>query len=254
MKRLLLLALVAVASPAFADAADGAARAQELFRKGMAHYNLGELDAAIRDFKEAYELSQAPGLLFNLAQASRLNREPEQAFYFYKSYLRMKPEAANRPDVEARIAELEAQLRTRAPEPPAVAGTASPRPAQVLVAAPPRKLPSGRALMWAGIGTAAGGLALLATGVGLGVGATSAQSELSSLSKKNGAWSPHYQSVYDQGQREAVAASVLYGLGGAAVAAGAVMAIVGYKRDVALRRFGIAPVRGGVAMSASWRF
>ena len=52
------------------------------------------------EFKLAYARSQAPGLLFNLAQASRLNKDYEQALHFYRTYLRVRPDAPNRDDVE----------------------------------------------------------------------------------------------------------------------------------------------------------
>src|SRR5438093_1355717 len=99
--RLLLIALLAWSSNA--GAADTKARARVLFDRGMAHYNLGEYDAAADDFKQAYQLTRAPGLLFNLAQASRLAHRNEDALHFYRSYLRERPNAVNKRDVQAFI-------------------------------------------------------------------------------------------------------------------------------------------------------
>ena len=81
----------------------------------MARYALGDFDAAVDEFKQAYELSQAPGLLFNLAQASRLGKDYEQALHFYRTYLRVRPNAANRKDAEKRIGELEPIVERAAP-------------------------------------------------------------------------------------------------------------------------------------------
>jgi tetratricopeptide (TPR) repeat protein len=136
------VALLLCAAPAFADEQ----RAQELFRSGLSHYNLAEFDAAIADFKAAYEASQAPGLLFNLAQAARLAHRDEEALHFYKTYLRLKPDASNRTYAELRIAELEAVSR----EPPP---------------------PPGRPLVLAGAITAGLGVGLVAAGIGVGVDA-----------------------------------------------------------------------------------
>src|SRR5262249_10653631 len=48
-------------TPAESDAA------REHYQRGLTHYNLGEFDAAVNEFKQAYALSSAPGLLFNIA-------------------------------------------------------------------------------------------------------------------------------------------------------------------------------------------
>ena len=82
--------------------------ARELYKKGMTHYELGEFDPAIDEFKRAYALTSAPGLLFNLAQVYRMKKDPEQAVYFYRTYLRLVPNAPNRADVEALLAENQA--------------------------------------------------------------------------------------------------------------------------------------------------
>src|SRR6266508_1881615 len=81
--------------------------AKKHYDEGITHYNLGEFDAAIGEFKAAYALTSEPGLLFNIAQAYRLKEDYKQALYFYKTYLRLMPEAVNRADVERWIAELE---------------------------------------------------------------------------------------------------------------------------------------------------
>jgi len=81
--------------------------ARRLYDLGITHYDLGEFDQAIAAFKQAYALTQAPGLLFNIAQAYRLKKDYENALYFYRSYLRKEPDAPNRSDVEARIGEME---------------------------------------------------------------------------------------------------------------------------------------------------
>src|SRR5215218_3425146 len=123
MKQLALaLMLVATTTNAFAQPAppppqpapaDGKtddqkkAEAKALYEKGLSHYNLGEFDQAIAAFRSAYAISSAPGLLFNIAQSFRLKKDYEQAVYFYTTYLRLKPDAPNRTDVEARLQEMQ---------------------------------------------------------------------------------------------------------------------------------------------------
>ena len=113
-QHLLAIVVVALALAGLATRADaggqrkrGVANAQdearELYKKAMTHYELGAFDDAIVEFKRAYELTSAPGLLFNIAQVYRMKKDAEQAVYFYRTYLRLMPDAPNRADVEARL-------------------------------------------------------------------------------------------------------------------------------------------------------
>src|SRR5262245_53746378 len=81
--------------------------AREHYNQGILHYDLGEIDQAIAEFKQAYAISAAPGLLFNIAQAYRYKKDYEQALHFYRTFLRLQPKASNRDEVEERVTELE---------------------------------------------------------------------------------------------------------------------------------------------------
>ena len=262
MKTLVVIALLAVAAaPArAADAADALQEAKDHYDRGMAHYELGEFAAAIDEFKLAYASSQAPGLLFNLAQASRLNKDYEQALHFYRAYLRVRPDAANRDDVEKRIAELEpvvavrekaererlSAASTQPSSPTLIAPTAEARPTEApAVVARPR--PSGRPERIAGIAVGAAGVGLLAAGIGVGAAALDAQNKLSALAVGNGSWTPSQASLYSTGQRDAAASTALYVVGGAAIATGVVLYAIGWRRDRA--RFAVAPAAHGGAQA-----
>jgi tetratricopeptide (TPR) repeat protein len=109
---LALVSLVALAAPAHAKAADeNDARARAHYKQGMIHYGLGEYEKAITEFKAAYAASQAPRLLFNIAQTYRLKKDYGDAATFYANYLRLMPDAPNRADVERLIAEMQAAQR-----------------------------------------------------------------------------------------------------------------------------------------------
>jgi tetratricopeptide (TPR) repeat protein len=254
VKALVVVAALVVGTPAV-YAADDLQEAKQHYDRGMAHYELGEFAAAVEEFKAAYARSQAPGLLFNLAQASRLGKDYAQALHFYRTYLRVRPEAANRDDVEKRIAELEpiVELQRRA-EAERLAAVQSP-PIAHPVATPPAAteravvapLPSGRPVKIGGLVVGAVGVALVGAGIGLGVASLDAQNKLSSLAAQNGSWSPAQASLYQTGQRDAAAATALYVAGGVAVATGVVLYAVGWKRDRA--RFAVAPVTGGGAQA-----
>ena len=117
MTKTTTLAAVAVLAAAF-TAAPAAARptrqqqqAKQLYEAGTQHFNLGEYDAAVTSYKEAYRLVPEPYFLYNIAQSYRLAGDARQALSFYKSFLNALPEAPNRADVEGFITELEETLR-----------------------------------------------------------------------------------------------------------------------------------------------
>jgi tetratricopeptide (TPR) repeat protein len=117
-----LLALCLFVSVAARADQGSQAEARALYEKAIAHYDLAEYDLAITEFKQAYELSREPGLLFNLAQACRLKKDYEQALHFYQTYLELVPRAPNRGDAEAQIAKMKQAIEaaprpTPAPEP-----------------------------------------------------------------------------------------------------------------------------------------
>jgi tetratricopeptide (TPR) repeat protein len=248
---ILILALVVCAPTVHASPGDAMQDAKDHYDRGMAHYELGEFTAAVEEFKLAYGLSQAPGLLFNLAQASRLGKNYEQSLHFYRAYLRARPDAANRDDVEKRISELEpiVEKRRSADEAKRLAVPApppAPLPKHLVIddrpVVPP---PSGRGPKVAGIVVGVAGIGLLGAGIGLGVASLDAQNKLSTLASQMGSWSPEQSKLYNAGKTDAAAATALYVVGGAAVATGVILVAVGVKRDRA--RFAIAPLPGGGA-------
>jgi tetratricopeptide (TPR) repeat protein len=80
--------------------------AKRHFLDGRAHYASREFAEAAEHFIEAYELTQAPELLYNLARCYERLGEEERAAEQYEMYLRMSPDAEDRVEVEQRIAEL----------------------------------------------------------------------------------------------------------------------------------------------------
>jgi len=151
------IAAIALSRPAVAQAP--AADVEALYAEGVRRYNVGEYDAAIDAFKRAYLISNAPSLLYNIAQAYRKKgpRGCEPALEFYRSYLRARPTAPDRASIEATIDELDPC--PAAPAAP-VAPATPPPVAPAVVEAPPkvvREEPArpGRSQLALGIGGAA---------------------------------------------------------------------------------------------------
>ncbi len=245
MKVLAVAAMLLMASTAAQADEESQHEAREHYERGMAHYELGEFSDAIAEFKLAYERAPMPGLLFNLAQASRLGKDYEQALHFYRAYLRARPDASNRDDVEKRIVELEPVVAARRRAEEQRLSTVSRPPPARAEAAPalvaPR--PGGKQERIAGIAVGAVGVALLGGGIGFGVAALDAENRLSRLASSMGSWTPAQAQLYHDGQRDAAAATALYVVGGAAIATGVVLYVVGWRKD--RPRFAVAPTNGG---------
>ena len=79
--------LVALHSAAFA-----APTAEVLFEQGQAAFAKDDFATAAAKWKESYALSKEPELLFNIAQAIRLNGECEEALATYRRYVAKAPE------------------------------------------------------------------------------------------------------------------------------------------------------------------
>lgn len=252
------------------------AEAKALYEKGNTHYNLGEYDEAIEAFKKAYELSQAPGLLFNIAQSFRLKKDYEQASHFYETYLRLKPDAPNRADVEARIAEMKALLEeqkkmgtkapigtvtpdggtstTPTPTPTTTTTTTAPTTtAPTTTPAGPKDVVepgAGKKLKLAGITTAGVGGALIITGVVFGMMAKGKESDLEDLNS-GGTWD---QDAYDAGKRNNTLAITTLAVGGAAVIAGGVMFYLGYSKEKSASSVALVPSHDGGRLTVGWTF
>jgi hypothetical protein len=149
--RLLAAALIASllalsAPPAFAQQTEPD-QAREHYKKGLAAYNLGQYSEAAAEFEAAYRLFLDPALLFNIAQAHRMNGELEKALGGYRAFLRTAPPGTrDRAQAEKWRQELEREVaRTKAvapATPPPPMATKPPAPATATLAAPPPAEPA----------------------------------------------------------------------------------------------------------------
>lgn len=105
---------VAVARPAHPPAPakmSPAAEAKARYARGTSYYNLNRFHEALAEYEAAYMAVQDPPFLFNIAQCYRKMGDDKQAVDFYRSYLRVAPNAPNRGEVQKRIVELEREER-----------------------------------------------------------------------------------------------------------------------------------------------
>jgi hypothetical protein len=180
---LLCAALLGGGAPASAASDDAAAEAKRHFEEGTKLFNLGEFGPAAEEYKAAYKAKASSVFLYNVAQALRLNNEPANALFFYRSYLRTTPNASNRREVDKRIKELEALVAAQPepvkpepakpepePEPAKVepaAPVATAAPAATVATPAPERAPLYKKWwLW----TAVGAVVVAGVGIGLGVG------------------------------------------------------------------------------------
>jgi tetratricopeptide (TPR) repeat protein len=288
---IVLFALL-VAAPARADD-EAKASARQHYERGVTQYNLGHFNAAIPEFEKAYELESVPVLLYNIAQAHRQLGNNERAIFFYRRYIEAAPKAANRADVERRIRELEEVVRKQgeakskpptqvepiagdvggggrpgetasaaspavtappaasslsAATTPSAASTAAPAATATTRSEEPPAESSGkgRRLRIGGIATAAAGGACIVTGIVFGAMASSKSDSVASAT----AFDPAADSA---GRRDATLQWVFYGVGAAAVGAGAVLYYLGWRADAAESRVALLPSWAPESAGASLR-
>ncbi len=158
------LVVFAVLLGAASARGDDRAAARRLYEAGTKHYNVGEYREALEAFKAAYFAKSDPVFLFNMGQCYRQLGEPDGAAREYRAYLRERPNAANRAEVEEFIAAAERELQRRAAAMPPT-GTLAPD-ARAAAAAEPEARPPRR---WWIVGVVAAAVVLVAGAVTLGV-------------------------------------------------------------------------------------
>lgn len=101
-----------VAAPVHAQDHDGLARARVLFEEGQALYSAGRYAAAAERMKEAYGISRAPELAFNVGRAYDRAGSLDEAAVYYRIYLEQAdPPPDERESLEQRVAEIETRQR-----------------------------------------------------------------------------------------------------------------------------------------------
>ena len=176
-----------------AEAADDKEAAKASYEQGVRNYNLGKYQQAREAFEQGYLAKPDPVFLFNIGQCARQLGDFEGAVRQYRAYLRERPGAPNRVEVQKFIVAAEDELKRRqkaglAPypgsksdsrsskgpaildEPPtqAAAPTQAPPPSVAPPPPPPPAEPKPLLKKW-WFWTAVGGGALVLAGAGVGI-------------------------------------------------------------------------------------
>jgi Tetratricopeptide repeat len=222
------------------------------YQQATRAYDLGKYQEAVDEYQKVYEIDGDPVMLYNIAQAYRLNDQPQESIHFYRRYLQRSPEARNKEDVERKITAMEKLIEDRrkaaaavAPPPPKpeVKPVAVPEPvavpqpvaAPVVVAPPPPPPPpppstARRVVGWSmvGVGAASIGAAIVA-----GIIAKNRGDYLTSHQNQNPGdptttsppFNADYQNIQSEGQTANIVA-IACGIGGAALAVGGAIVLI----------------------------
>jgi hypothetical protein len=161
------------------------AAAKKHANRGARQFEIGNFQSALTEFQLAHDLDPAaPILLYDIAQTYRALEAKEQAVTFYRKYLDAAPETKYRAEVEKRIQELSASVKTTdktqtqttspiveqgvPPTPPIQTASAhgSPNPALAATSSPPPVNPpskGGETPRWSIAGYVAPSVILLST-------------------------------------------------------------------------------------------
>jgi hypothetical protein len=198
---------------------------------------MNDFGQALTEFRAAYSLTRAPGLLFNMGQAALAARRNELARYYYGAYLQVAPAAPERAYVEARLLDL--SVLTASADAAPVAAPADERP--------------GRGLRVLGIAGVAAGGALAATAIVFGLKAGAAADDVSRAFEDGGSYGPALEERYADGRRDRTVAIASGVAAGALLATGTTLWILGGRRE---RRAGlaVAPASDALSVEVSWAF
>jgi tetratricopeptide (TPR) repeat protein len=245
---------------------DPTARAKQLYTEGKRFYDIGEFAKAVESWKQAYVLSTAPMLLFNIAQAYRLSGDCEQALRFYANYERESSNLTNRTELEQARARCKSQpTGTRPPAPivtdPTRGGTppgpepkATPPPPPSATFVPATTTPTGpvddrSTARTAGLVT--GGTGLVVVGASLAL-ALRARDRAAAVEAYRGEWTTDQDGLQESGRRAATW-SVITGIAGAlTVVAGGALYVYGSRETRPALDVAIRPHSAEVSWSASF--
>ncbi|MGD8316825.1 MAG: tetratricopeptide repeat protein [Myxococcales bacterium] len=201
-------------------------QAKQAFAAGTRAYQEGDFETALSRFREAYDLTESPDLLYNIATVCDRMRRDEDALRAYEGYLEARPGSVDRQHVESRIevlrqaiearreAELEAQIEAERAAIEAAARIKAERPLTHHVGPGPGP--------WITIG--AGGAALVTGAVFVGLGQ---RDQKSVESAPPGSSFSSVETLADRGPRRTKTGIALLGVGGAAVVGGIIWQLTG---------------------------
>jgi tetratricopeptide (TPR) repeat protein len=95
------------------DASSPDARYEARIQEGRKAFSRGDYEAAIEEFKAAFDIRPKPAALFNIAKSYEKMGRYEESIDHFQQYLDLDPTATDRADVEETIKRLQKSIRER---------------------------------------------------------------------------------------------------------------------------------------------
>jgi len=255
---LLAMASLAIGEPATPERIPDKAR--KLAERGRELHGKGDYALAIIAFKEAYVLAPSPGLLFNLAQAYRLQGNCDDAALMYRRFIATNPDPDARAIAEAHLATMDRCIAKRGlnlPMDESMAYLKVPPPEDKTLAileSPKAAPPSRRLQKLIGLGIAgAGGIALGTAGV-FEYRAYQAQQDVEARYAAGDKWK-NIAPIAERGERSASYARAFAIGGGVAAIAGVTVYLLGQRAERnAFVPVSVTPAKRGAEVSLAWQF
>jgi tetratricopeptide (TPR) repeat protein len=253
------LALAVAPLAAYADNAWSGAvptKARALAERGRASHDAGDYAAAIAAFTQAYVMAPSPALLFNLAQAYRLQGDCEDAALMYRRYLATNPSSEGRALAEMHLASVERcihmlslHIPIEAPSGRVVTPPPREKLTAALIAPPPSR--KGAIEKDVGVGLVLGGGVALAVAGYYTVVAHNAADDVAAAYARGAKWKD--VAATDERGKAASSRAKILGAGGAiGVAGGIVTYLIGkHTERVPVT---VATTRQGVELGMAWAF
>jgi tetratricopeptide (TPR) repeat protein len=256
----LAVVLVALLAPLTARAESWSgtvpAKARTLAARGRALHDAGDYASAIIAFTQAYVIAPSPALLFNLAQAYRLQGNCDDAALMYQRYLATDPGPEGRALAETHLASVERCLHKLALHIPveSAAGhlVVPAAPTAVIGAASAGPSRTAEIEKDVGVGLTLGGSVALAAALYYTVQANNAQDDVNAAYAKGGKGKD--VAAIDQRGQDAASNAKVFAIGGAlGIASGIVLYVIGRRTEQAIP-VAVTPMSHGAAVSMRWAF
>ena len=256
---LAVLAIAVAPVPAHAETNWSGAvptKARTLAERGRAFHDAGNYAAAITAFTQAYVMAPSPALLFNLAQAYRLQGDCEDAALMYRRYLATNPSPEGRALAEMHLASVERcihMLSLHIPVESPSGHIVAPPPREKLTAVATTPGPASKAQIEkdVGVGLVLGGTVALAAATYYTVAAHNASNDVAAAYAMGAKWKD-VAPIDERGKTAAARAKILGAGGVLGVAGGIVTYLIG--RHTEQLPVTVAPTRHGVELGMSWAF
>lgn len=231
-------------------------KARALAERGRAFHDARDYPNAIIAFKEAYVMAPSPGLLFNLAQAYRLQGNCDDAAMFYRRYINTGPSPEARVIAEGHLGSVERcvhqrRLNIRVDE--SVGAEPAPgAPDGSLFLGDSKAARRGALQKDVGIGLTIGGGIAMSAALYYAFDAHNASSSIEEAYANGAKWKD-VEPIDQRGERSARLARIFGVGGGMAIVGGVTLYLLG-KRAERLAPIALVPSKRGAEVSLAWRF